>query len=87
MARKSDLDGVTSLAVSVPRGAAMVDVSDRHMWAEIKAGRIRTVRSGSRVLIPIDALKEYLKPEADSPAPQGEHAQVIKREKKPRIRR
>lgn len=63
-ANKSDDETVTELAVGVPRAAAMVDVSTRHLWNEIKAGKLAVVRSGSRTLISIEALRAYVNPPA-----------------------
>jgi hypothetical protein len=40
----------------------MIGVTDRHLWNEIKAGRLRTVRSGTRVLVPVQAIRDYLEP-------------------------
>jgi len=58
------------LAVSIERGAAMVGVTSRHLRKQLDTdgGPIRTVRMGNRVLIPIDELRNYLKPPADSQA-------------------
>lgn len=65
MAKNFELAGVTDdevLAVDISRGAKMLGVSDRHFRKEIVAGRIRVVRMGTRVLVPIQSLREYLNP-------------------------
>jgi hypothetical protein len=82
------LAGVTDdvLAVSIERGAALVgDVTPRHLrkYLDINGGPIRTVRMGTRLLIPISSLREYLQ----APAPAEPAPAEIKREKKPRTRR
>jgi len=48
----------------------MVGVTGRHLrkQLDIEGGPIRTVRMGSRVLIPVESLRDYLKPPAE-PAP------------------
>ncbi len=51
---------VMPLASGVKRVAKMMGVSDRHVWKEIKAGRLKTVRSGRRVLITLESLSAYL---------------------------
>lgn len=83
MSTINDLASVTApLAVSIERGAAMVDVTSRHLrkQLDIEGGPIRTVRMGNRVLIPVDSLRDYLKPPAE-PTP------AAKRERKVRARR
>jgi hypothetical protein len=67
MSRVIDLESVTSpLAVGIERGAAMVGVTPRHFRKQLdtEGGPIRTVRMGNRVLIPVDELRNYLKPAA-----------------------
>jgi|CZKY01.1.fsa_nt_gi excisionase family DNA binding protein len=59
--RPSKIDGVEKLTLGVAQGAAASGLSKRFLWDEIKAGRLRTVRIGRRVLIPVGALKEFLK--------------------------
>ena len=73
MSRVIDLESVTySLAVSIERGAAMVDVTPRHFRKQLdtEGGPIRTVRMGNRVLIPVDELRNYLKPAAEEIKPR-----------------
>ena len=69
MGKFIELAGVTgdALAVDLKRGAKMVGVSDRHLWKQLdtNGGPIRTVRMGTRVLIPIQSLRNYLKPPAE----------------------
>jgi hypothetical protein len=81
MSRINDSESVMEpLAVSIERGAELVgDVTPRHFrkQLDIKGGPIRTVRMGTRVLIPMDSLRDYLKPPAE-PTP------AVKREKKSR---
>jgi hypothetical protein len=75
----NDTEGVTELAVNIERGAAMVGgVSTRRFREEldVNGGPIRTVRMGTRILIPVESLREYLK------APAAE-AKPVKAEKKP----
>lgn len=81
MSTINDLESVTGpLAVSIDRAAAMVGVTGRHLRTQldIEGGPIRTVRMGNRVLIPVDSLRDYLKPD-----PVAEP----KRKNKPRTRR
>jgi hypothetical protein len=64
MSTRSNQETVTALAVSIERGAAMVGVTPRHFRKQLdtEGGPIRTVRMGNRVLIPVDELRNYLKP-------------------------
>lgn len=83
MSTINDLESVTGpLAVSIERGAAMVGVTVRHFRKQLDTdgGPIRTVRMGNRVLIPVDGLRDYLKPPTE-PTP------AVKRERKARARR
>lgn len=41
--------------VSVPRFAALVDVSERHVWALIADGSVPAIRAGRRRLVPLRA--------------------------------
>jgi hypothetical protein len=72
-----ELAGVTDdvLAVSIERGAALVGgVTPRHFrkFLDINGGPIRTVRMGTRVLVPISSLREYLQaPAAPCRRPQA----------------
>jgi excisionase family DNA binding protein len=82
MSTRDDQEPVTALAVSIERGASMVGVTGRHLRKEIDAGRLRIVRMGRRVLIPVEALRDYLKP---VPAPVAEpKPSPAQRKKKPR---
>jgi hypothetical protein len=58
------------LAVDIKRGAKMLGVSDRHFrkQLDIKGGPIRTVRMGTRLIIPLSSLRDYLNAPAE-PAP------------------
>jgi hypothetical protein len=59
------------LAVDLKRGAKMLGVSDRHFGKQldINGGPIRTRRMGTRVLIPVESLREYLKAPAAEAKP------------------
>jgi hypothetical protein len=92
----SSVDGsetVTPLANSVRRTAKMIGVSDRHLWQEIKAGKLKTVRSGKRVLITLESARAYLGlNNAGESAPAEVHRpgageQVEMREEKTRAQR
>jgi hypothetical protein len=83
MSTLNGLESVTEpLAVSIDRAAAMVGVTGRHLRTklDIEGGPIRTVRMGNRVLIPVESLRDYLKPPAE-PTP------AVNRNKKSRARR
>jgi excisionase family DNA binding protein len=48
------------LAMSVPEAARRSGLGTRSMWAHVKNGRLRTIRVGTRVLVEMDALREFL---------------------------
>jgi excisionase family DNA binding protein len=47
------------LRYSVPEAAEMLGLSVATMWRRVKAGQIKTVRDGGRVLITYDELRRY----------------------------
>lgn len=77
MSTTSNQEPVTALAVSIERGAAMVGVTSRHFRKQLdtEGGPIRTVRMGSRVLIPVESLRDFLKPPAVSAAQENPASQ------------
>jgi excisionase family DNA binding protein len=48
------------LAVDVAEAAAATGLSTRHLRREIADGNLRAIRCGRRVLIPTDALRDYI---------------------------
>lgn len=48
------------IAWSVPEAARLIGVSPNHLRNEVSAGRIRSIRSGSRRLIEAAELDRYL---------------------------
>jgi excisionase family DNA binding protein len=48
------------LAIGVRQAAAAAGLSARFLRSEIKARRLRVIRKGRRVLVPLGALKKYL---------------------------
>jgi hypothetical protein len=71
------------LAVSIERGAAKVGVTPRHLrkHLDIEGGPIRTVRMGTRVLIPVDALRDYFKPPDAEPQAKDARTSAAKQRK------
>ncbi len=51
------------LALSVAEVAALLGLSTRHVWSQVKAGAIPSIRSGRRVLIPMAGLERLLRGE------------------------
>jgi excisionase family DNA binding protein len=56
----SGLATLAPLAVRVERAAEMIGVSRAHIFRLIAAGELRTIKSGSRRLVPVEAISEYL---------------------------
>lgn len=48
------------LTVNRREAAAMLGISERLLWTRTNAGEIPHVRIGSRVLYPVDELKQWL---------------------------
>ncbi len=51
---------MTRLAVSVPEAAMMLGLSRSSMYAAVDRGEIRSVKVGSRILVPIRGLEELM---------------------------
>jgi excisionase family DNA binding protein len=51
---------LTPLAVGYRKAAQLTDVSKASLRRAARDGRLRTVRIGSRVVIPFDALKAFI---------------------------
>ncbi len=45
------------LTVSAREAGAMLGVSDRVVWRQVRLGRLPAVRVGKRVYIPVEALR------------------------------
>jgi len=89
MSTINDAESVTEpLAVSIERGAARLGVTSRHLrkYLDTDGGPIRTVRMGDRVLIPVDELRNYVKP-PDKPAADTSKPPPAKTQKSARVRR
>lgn len=50
------------LAVSVTEAARLISVTDRYVRTLVYQGKLRGVRVGRRLLIPMDSLKQILEP-------------------------
>lgn len=57
------------IAVSVAEAAALLSLSQRSIRRYCAKGRIRTVRVGRRVLVPLESLHRLVHAEAESGAP------------------
>jgi excisionase family DNA binding protein len=49
------------LLLDVPEAAAMLRVGRTTMWDLVQSGEIRSCRIRGRVLVPVDALREYVR--------------------------
>ena len=59
------------LVVSVAEAAAMLNLSRTTIRTNIKAGKLKVVRIGRRVLVPISAINEFLSQHLEvNPSPQ-----------------
>ena len=48
-------------AVSVEKAAKSLGLGRTLTWQLVKAGKLRTVRAGNRVLVPLAAIDDFLK--------------------------
>ncbi|MGH7691178.1 MAG: helix-turn-helix domain-containing protein [Candidatus Dormibacteria bacterium] len=48
------------LAVSIPEGAVRIGISRAYAWQLAASGQLKTVRIGSRRVVTIEALKQFL---------------------------
>lgn len=65
---RQDTNG--KLAYSIAELPAIISVGRSHLYEEIRAGRLRTVKVGRRTLVLADDLQAWLraKPDATSPS-------------------
>ena len=54
------VDEVEHIGTSVRLAAKMIDVSERHLWDLLKEERIRSVKSGTRTIVSVKSLREYV---------------------------
>jgi excisionase family DNA binding protein len=54
----------SKLAVDVPGAAERLSIGERTVWDLVHSGRLRSVRIGRRVVIPVAALDEFLNGDA-----------------------
>jgi excisionase family DNA binding protein len=59
----------TPLAVSRREAAVMLGISERLLWTWTQAGTIPHVRIGTRVLYPVEQLRQWLSKQATSVRP------------------
>jgi excisionase family DNA binding protein len=58
----------TRLAVGAREAAAMLGVSERHLWSMTHRGEIPRVKCGRRTLYPVTLLQKWLEREAAAQA-------------------
>jgi len=57
---KHRTDNLERIGVSVEQAAVMLSLSVRSVWVLIKDGRIRHVRFGTRCIVSVQSLREYV---------------------------
>ena len=55
------------LAYSIAELPAIVSLGRSHIYEEIRAGRLRTIKAGRRTLVLADDLRAWLRSMADAP--------------------
>ena len=54
------LEPLPRVALTVPQAALALGVSERTMWKILRTGKLRYARVGRRVLISVQALREFV---------------------------
>ena len=57
---KPPVDISTRLAVDVDEAAAVLCIGRSHLYAEIRRGRLRALKSATKTLIATDELRRYI---------------------------
>lgn len=57
---KPPVDLNTRLAVDVDEAAAIICIGRSHLYAEIRRGRLRALKSATKTLIATDELRRYI---------------------------
>ena len=64
--------GQIRLALSPKEAAKALGIGERLLWSKTNAGEIPHVRIGSRVVYPVDALREWMREQAKTAQRRGE---------------
>ncbi len=59
------------LAVSVSQAARLLSLGRTRTWTLVRSGRLRTVRVGRRVLVPLKELERFLERELEAQGGDG----------------
>ncbi len=62
----------SALAVNRREAASMLGISERLLWTWTKAGTIPHVRIGTRVLYPVEQLRQWLGKQASNAGPRSD---------------
>jgi excisionase family DNA binding protein len=66
---KNQTNDIERIGVSVEQAAEMLSLSVRSIWVLVKDGRIRHVRFGTRCIISVQSLREYVDGKQKSTTP------------------
>ena len=64
--------GMDRIGVSVEEASVMLSLSVRSVWVLIKDGRIRHVRFGTRVIVSVQSLREFVDGKSITPLKDSE---------------
>ena len=73
---KHRTDNLERIGVSVEQAAIMLSLSVRSVWVLIKDGRIRHVRFGTRCIVSVQSLREYVDGTPESTTPLENHDEL-----------
>jgi hypothetical protein len=54
------VDDIERIGASVKRAAKMLDLSERHVWTLVKEEKIRSVKSGTRTIVSVRSIRDYV---------------------------
>ena len=74
-AKFTSIEPIERIGVSVKKAAEMLDLCEKTMWTLVKDNKIRSVRIGSRVIVSVQSLREFVdgKESRDSKGKSGAH--------------
>ena len=73
---KNQTNDIERIGVSVEQAAEMLSLSVRSIWVLVKDGRIRHVRFGTRCIVSVQSLREYVDGKRASTAPLENHDEL-----------
>ena len=74
---KNQTNSIERIGVSVEQAAVMLSLSVRSVWVLIKDGRIRHVRFGTRCIVSVQSLREFVDGAPESTTPLENNDELL----------